>query len=941
MIFENPNVQQAKDVIRTFHDKGIDWDTIRSGKLNGCENYFKFTRDVLMWDLSDEDWLDIIDDMKEVIEQSKSAFIGNPKVELKPIPNGTKTSWQLYKKVLNNNEFTDLSIERIERSTQRIISQLNDSTDQKNPVRGMVVGNVQSGKTASMAGVISMAADYGFNFFIVLTGTIDNLKIQTEERLINDLNHPGNNVFIKLPALSHKVEYAYTLERLNLNENDNYRYLYVCLKNSSRLDDLLAWINDNQKMKKNLKILILDDEADQAGVNTANMSKELVSKINNQIKALVFGKIKKDNKYDTFASPYGAMNYIGYTATPYANFLNEADDKSLYPTNFISTLISPEEYIGPKQIFGLEDESCEGIPIVNEIDDEEVSSIQNNEFDLTGNVHDLSKAIAWFICTVACFRYWELKQPVSMLVHTSQKISDHNIVASLVESIVKKLNKENGLSFIKFIYAQQCKKLDKKRFLSVMDEFPKTLKNKIKEYPDFKYLEPYIKELLKMQTTHIALNEEESKLEYNKGIHLCIDNCSRNRVEENVVFRIIYPDKTKHKEILDYSPAFIVVGGSTLSRGLTLKGLTTSYFIRSTGNADTLMQMGRWFGFRRGYELLPRLWLSKQVIQQFEFLTVLDADLREELVNMETMDMSPTSYGPRLDSFPNFKMLLKITASNKSQNMVVIENDYANKKGQTTQFYDDERIIETNFLKTKDFIESLGPVDKERIKLLENKYTGKNTPVWFNCDYEKVIDFICSLEFPPKPEGKMEVLSRNKKDEIKKWFKTQFENKYLNNFNVVVSSNDVSGASLTFKNCSIVLPSRRRLAKSVGTGIIDLKILTEPNDKLMDINATVLSKTDRYAFDNDKVLKPSEKRIKFGMANTPLLVLYIVNKNSGCNEEDTEERVALHLSQHLVGYHIFIPYGNDGKDKNKTYECEKVSVRLNFLRGEEDEETQD
>ena len=547
------------------------------------------------------------------------------------------SSWQLYKKTLEKNHFSDLSIERIEKSSQRIISQLSDKTKQEDPVRGMVVGNVQSGKTASMAGVISMAADYGYNFFIVLTGTIDSLREQTQKRLIKDLKQPGENVFMPLYDLAPNCEYSYRLENLNLGANDNIRYLYVCLKNTTRLDNLLAWINSNQQVKKNLKIVLLDDEADQASINTANMDEDEITRINNQIKALTFSRNKKMIKsgvfdYETNAEPYGAMNYIGYTATPYANFLNEANDKSLYPTNFISTLISPEEYIGPQQIFGIDDVN-DGLPIINIIEDPEIKAVNkklSKEFDDL-NKYELSKALAWFICTVACFRHWELKQPASMLIHTSQKIVDHSAVAEIVESIVKQFKKPIGISFIKTVYEAQKKKLNKEKFLEVMTEFPKD--RVIKDYPDFERIKPYIEELIALQTKHISLSEDGTKLEYTKGLHLCIDNCKNGGAdEEGNVLRIIYPDKINYADILDYSPAFIVVGGSTLSRGLTLEGLTTSYFIRSTGAADTLMQMGRWFGFRRNYELLERIWLSNKAKTQFEFLTILDYDLREERI---------------------------------------------------------------------------------------------------------------------------------------------------------------------------------------------------------------------------------------------------------------------------------------------------------------------
>jgi len=912
--------------IENWRNHNIDWEEIKTGRCGDLTSFISNCNSMWYWDITCDEWLELVETLHEIESNSQVAFIGNPKVSLLKVPSNPASAWQRYKSVLIHNGFSDLSITQIEKATQKVVSQLTLETQQDNPTRGMVVGNVQSGKTANMAGVIAMAADYGYNFFIVLTGTIDNLRKQTQERLVSDLGSSGSLTFVPLPPLSGKTESGSMLQYLHLDEGDNARYLYVCLKNSSRLDDLLTWINSCNPKKKQLKVLILDDEADQAGVNTANMAKDLVSRINNQIKALTFGRMKKNGKYDENAAPYGAVNYIGYTATPYANFLNEAKDSSLYPTNFILTLHTPEEYIGPQQIFGIEDEN-RGLPIVNTIETEEIDDVEDGLISNISNPTNLHKAVAWFLCTVACFRHWDMKQPVSMLVHTSQSVNKHIVVADMVKNIIHELKGDLGIDFIRKVYKQQTSMLNEKRFREEVKNFPKKLA--IKSYPNFDMLLPYIKELIKLQTTHIELNEEESRLEYNRGIHLCIDNCKNNKVtEENMVFRLIYPDKERNKDIIKTCPAFIVVGGSTLSRGLTLKGLTTTYFIRTTEQADTLMQMGRWFGYRKDYELLPRLWISELVYKQFQFLTVLDSDLREELQNMESMGLSPKDYGPRLDTFPNFKML-KITSSNKSQNSIPIEKDYANKRGQTTIFSDDERIIETNYNRTVEYINSLGKVDRRKVDSLDNPYSKGNGLIWFNQSYVNVLNYVCSLEFPPKVNEKALIKD---KEEVLKWFKTQIENDYLTNFNVIVSTNIKSGTILKLKHVEIKLPSRRKLKNKLGESGINLKILTDPNDRLMDIDMSNLSSIDRDEIINSHQLKPTEKRIKYNLANTPCLIIYIVDKNSGKDEEADGDRLPLNLNQHLVGYHIYIPYGNNGKSKSKAFDCGKITVKLDFLR---------
>lgn len=922
-----------KNTIENFRNKGKSWDDILLGCKGSEEGLAAFIDNAC----EDHDWEITVDEWKELVkilcyleQNSFTGFIGNPKKTILHIPDNESSSWFKYKQKLISKEFSALSINNIETASNKVVSQLELKTDQMHPVRGMVVGNVQSGKTANMAGVISLAEDYGYNFFIVLSGTIDNLRKQTEERLISDLDNTNSNFnLISLRNLSAKSPFNERLQDLSLDEGSNKRYLYVCLKNTGRLKDLLIWLNSDKTKKSQLKIIILDDEADQAGVNTANMNKELVSKINKQIKALVFGQ----NHQFSISSPYKCSNYIGYTATPYANFLNEANDDSLYPTNFIMTLNSPEEYIGPQQIFGIDDVN-EGLPIVNTINDEECELIKTEIPASYLNIpKELKNSIYWFMCTVACFRYWKLNKPVSMLVHTSQKVPNHQQMANLIEGFLNHLSSFDCMKEIENVWNTQIAKLSPERFVEELPDFPDI--TKINNYPDFKLIEPIIKKLINYGSNHISLNEEETKFEYRKGIHLCIDNCYNNKIEENIVMRLIYPDKND-KKVLSMCPAFIVVGGATLSRGLTLEGLTTSYFLRATILGDTLMQMGRWFGYRKGYELLSRLWLSEGAIKQFERLTLLDFDLREELHNMETLNISPKEYGPRLDSFPEFKAL-KVTAKNKMQKSYEIVQDFANKKGQTTLFFGDSQIIESNYNKVVEYIDSLGPVDKDKIKLLKNPYTNDDSLIWFNKPYQHVFELLKNLKFPNQKA------TFGDYDETIKWFKEQKENNYLNNFNIVVSSNTKgSETTLNLKHVTINLPSRRKLRNLNDTdNSINLKILTTPIDRLLDLDMSSFDDETRDNILNSNKMTSIEKRIKFGSLNTPLLILYLVDKDSGKSKEDTVDRIALNLNCHLAGYFIYIPYGNNGEAKSNISK-NKLTVQLDFEeKGDLEDETSD
>lgn len=171
-----------------------------------------------------------------------------------------------------------------------------------------------------MAGLMAQAADNGFNYFIILSGVIENLREQTSHRLYSDMKGDGTSSIqwnlVDNPRLnSNKVEHD--MSKFNLGSNTKDRYFTVCLKNRGRLESLIKWLTNDKNKAKQLKILVIDDEADQASINTKNID-ENVSTINKLIKTLV--------NNDDFL----AMNYISYTATPYANVLNETSKNSLY-----------------------------------------------------------------------------------------------------------------------------------------------------------------------------------------------------------------------------------------------------------------------------------------------------------------------------------------------------------------------------------------------------------------------------------------------------------------------------------------------------------------------------------------------------------------------------------------------------------------------------------
>lgn len=220
------------------------------------------------------------------------------------------------------------------------------------------------------------------------------------------------------------------------------------------------------------------------------------------------------------------------------------------------------------------------------------------------------------------------------------------------------------------------------------------------------------------------MNLDNEQIEYSSGIHLCIDNSDANNNS-----RLIYPN---NNEMPCDAPAFLVIGGNTLSRGLTIEGLISTYFLRPAGCADTLMQMGRWFGYRKGYELIPRIWLSARVRDQFRFISEMDQKLRNEIKFMAEIGLNPADCGPKIMISPSTQFL-KIVSDNKMQGAVAATYDFTGHTMETGVFTNDQNMLESNLNLLSTFIESLGNSSTD---VHENPY-AVNNKVWKNIPPQK------------------------------------------------------------------------------------------------------------------------------------------------------------------------------------------------------------
>lgn len=451
---------------------------------------------------------------------------------------------------------------------------------------------------------------------------------------------------------------------------------------------------------------------------------------------------------------------------------------------------------------------------------------------------------------------------------------------------------------------------------TLKQEFPDyEMIDNVEEYPNFNEIKPYLKKLIEQRINYILLNDDNS-FEYSNGIHLCIDNYKNNKInEDNEYKRIIYPEK-KQLDAME-APAFIIIGGNTLSRGLTLEGLVSTYFFRKGRQADSLMQMGRWFGYRFGYELYPRIWMDEITYEQFTFLSKLDYDLRMNLEQYMIQGISPRQAGPLINNTPSVSWL-RITARNKQQSVIEADYNFSGVQAQTISFDTNEDIMNNNIDLTKAFLNDIpcAPI----------KSRSNSSFVWKNVDYKMVYHFLTKFKFCHNNRvfNNIELLLEwlNKKDttELSKW-------------NVVLVGVE-SGNSWKLSN-KVSINKVNRSKKSNIKDYINIGILRTYRDNFEDIAFNELKNKEKVI--QAKIKNPDERHSEsffefkksIGFDINPMLVIYIIDKNSKPLNVKNQKRLALNTSQDLVGLYLAIP----GDKKYKDY-VSKLTIKLDN-KGEE------
>lgn len=913
--FEGKAFQPCKEWIAKRIDEKKTWEEIKSICVDAAnfDEQLQFLQDDEMWplNLDNNTWCKFVDYYKSIIipvrisEGEEVIAIDNGGLaNHHPVPTGFDSSWENYKTYLGKKMSPD-SIANLQKSCQWILNHLLDDTRNYGEVKGLVSGSVQSGKTANMEGLISMAADYDWNFFIILSGTIDNLRKQTRDRFRKDLRNSEGGVLWSVLDFSAEDK-MFLEDELRLNSlagSKNYanRYLTVCLKNKKRLERLIDWLYSDPKRTNKLRIVVIDDEADQASINTADITPDEEQDrcaINQMIVNLVNGK-KSDGC--TPSVKFQSMNYISYTATPYANVLNEGPGESLYPKDFICTLPEAHEYFGAKVIFGNEEEGCPGFPIVRRISPEDEEALKKlhkeQQFDLP---ESFKKSISWFLCAAALQRRSGARKPISMLIHTASVQNHHFVVYERVQNWLSK--KSNVLEWCKSTYFAEIHSVTVEDLRAANPDYG--FLNEISEdYPEFVDIEGEIKELIS-EIKNIALGDDK-KLEYGKAVHLCVDNCRANKeAEEGTYLRIVYPNDDQLKQ-MDKAPVFIVIGGNTLSRGLTIEGLVCTYFARTSNLADTLMQMARWFGYRRGYELIQRIWMTDSVDRKFEALTKIDMDLKREVERFMEKGLSPSQFGPRIRNIPEIAKF-RITSKRKSQQAEFDDFDFCGDSYETTDF-EDGSMLHKNLDVTEKYVSKLLEYKKPR------RSTAAKAWVWDNIKYDDIKEGFLKAYIISKHSTLYSNLLY-----FSQWIVSMNADGKFINWNVAVVDGDNHDNPWNLaSNISAGLIERTQKKEK---NYIDIGSLRSGLDALCDVDETTLTSEQVELF---KMVCKNRKdiiseRSELNLEDKPLLLIYRIKKDGGTPRTNSTHREKLNVVCDIIGVSIIVSGDSIGESHAKS-----------------------
>lgn len=751
--------------------------------------------------------------------------------------------WQRYQGFLER-KISTTAVDALDKSTDKILGLLEDPNREGAwDRRGLVVGHVQSGKTGNYSGLVCKAADAGYKIIIVLAGLHNNLRAQTQIRLEESFlgfETSATGDYGKLVGVGEIDSDAKIQPNCATNRSNNGDFntkaanhlaispeqrpwLFVVKKNKTVLERLLKWIRGHvadatdtktgRRFVSNLPLLLIDDEADHASVDTGEQlfNTDGLPDDEHQPKA-INSRIRK------ILHSFAKSAYVGYTATPFANIFihrrNETTEEGpdLFPQSFIINLAAPSNYVGPAKVFGLRSPEGRvgGLPLTRRVSDHVgkdglggwMPPKHNKEhMPLYGGLDavppSLREAIVSFVlaCAARVCRGQGLEHS-SMLVHVTRFTLVQEEVHRQVEEIVKRM---------------------RQRITRGVDS--ETLVNELRTIWEGDF-EPTCRQIASGPPEPEGAPEIP---DWEDILSVLPD------VLSDIEVRMI---NGTAKDVLDYAEQqgrglkVIAIGGDKLARGLTLEGLCVSYFVRTSKMYDTLMQMGRWFGYRPGYIDLCRLYTTGDLVEWFGHIADASEELREEFDAMVESGGTPRDYGLKVQSHS----VLMVTSPLKMRSAETLLLSYSGDLVQTVAMHREPVILRRNLEATNRLLTAMGkPTEQGPTRRRDgNPDEWKRSFLWDGVKANLISDFLMSYSTHPRA-------SRANSAVIAEFIGKMLATGELTSWTVAMLGEGHEGKPYTFANGLeiVAMPSR---SDTGVEGSYSIGVLTDPSDEAIDMD---------------------------------------------------------------------------------------------------------
>ena len=823
--------------------------------------------------------------------------------------------WERYKKyLLLDKDFSTKVVNTMDDVLDTLTDLLGDPSREVTYARkGLIIGDVQSGKTANYTGLICKAVDSGYKVIVLLTGTIERLRQQTQQRIDEGFVGANSDAIMKQQddrviigvgkydpsirpmCLTSTIDDFKQQNARNLNfdlRNINGPVVFVVKKNSSVLKRLNKWLktfNQNGDRPIDHSLLVIDDEADNASVNTKSEDEPTV--INGQIRMLL--------------NMFTKSSYVGFTATPFANIFIDPDNfndmvaQDLFPRDYIYSLNSPSNYIGARNIFG--EAGCNKNMLVKINDDDQdadsIASILPLRHKSSIQVRKIPKDLKEAVCAFMLVNTLEDMRGMignhrSMLVNVSRFTAVQEQVSDLINEYLKNIQSACRL------YSELT--------------------------PDIALNDPYISMLkdvyLSSHFDNLAPWADVQKRLYS--------SCA------GIIVQTINQRNGKNLQFSDYKDGLrlIAVGGMSLSRGLTLEGLAVSYFYRNSRMYDTLMQMGRWFGYRKGYADLCRIWMSEESIEWYRHISSATDELREEIKRYEDSGLTPMEFGLRVRS--DLTALI-VTARNKMRSAESRECliSLSGECIETPEVYSDREKNDKNLAAIKTLINE---IELSGLNLVDKGRKNKVKWGFINVPVKYILDFLEQIEVSPKNEefnvsAIANFIKSYRGDELLKW-----------DIEFATGSGEDTPVDILGSDRTYYPPLRRfsiendgKILKMSGSS----RRIGTVGDALFGIGDSDIELVKER---KEEGKTPAQRDFFNNIDRNPLMIIYIVElkmavtSNTGVGEEHIREEEKKYVGNKYVGFGIGIPKLSDQETKYAKYVLNKIAIQ-NIFEGEMDE----